>query len=48
MSDSSPFPTENLALVSEVRQLIDAAKQRAVVAVNAEISLLYWQVGNRI
>jgi len=48
MSDSSPFPTENLALVGEVRQLIDAAKQCAAVAVNAEISLLYWQVGNRI
>jgi len=44
MSDSAPFPTENIALVSEVRQLIDAAKQRAAVAVNAEISLLYWQV----
>ena len=48
MSDSAPFPTENIALVSEVRQLIDAAKQRAAVAVNAEISLLYWQVGQRI
>ncbi len=48
MSDSSPFPTENLALVCEVRQLIDTAKQRAAVAVNAEISLLYWQIGKRI
>ena len=48
MSDLAPFPTENLALVSEVRQLIDAAKQRAAVTVNAEISMLYWQVGKRV
>jgi len=48
MSDSAPFSAENLALVSEVRQLIDTAKQRAAVAVNAEISLLYWQIGRRI
>ncbi len=35
-------------LFSEIRQLIDAAKQRAAVAINAEITLLYWQVGDRI
>lgn len=35
-------------LFSEIRQLIDAAKQRAAVAINAEITLLYWQVGKRI
>ncbi len=35
-------------LFQEVRQLIDAAKHRAAIAVNAEITLLYWQVGNRI
>lgn len=33
------------ALLKEVRQLIDAAKQRVAVAVNAELTLLYWQVG---
>jgi len=48
MSDSASFQSENLVLVSEVRQLIDAAKQRAAVAVNAEISLLHWQVVKRI
>ena len=36
------------ALAIEVKQLIQAAKQRAVVAVNAELTLLYWQVGKRI
>lgn len=35
-------------LFQEIRQLIDTAKQRAAVAVNAEITLLYWQIGKRI
>lgn len=35
-------------LFQEIRQFIDAAKQRAAVAINAEITLLYWQVGKRI
>ncbi len=36
------------ALSSDVKKLIQSAKQRAAVAVNAEITLLYWQVGTRI
>lgn len=36
------------ALTSDIKQLIQGAKQRAAVAVNAEITLLYWQVGVRI
>lgn len=35
-------------LLSEIRGLIDSAKQRAAVAVNAELTLLYWQVGYAI
>lgn len=35
-------------LFQEIRQLIDTAKQRAAVTVNAEITWLYWQVGKRI
>jgi predicted nuclease of restriction endonuclease-like (RecB) superfamily len=35
-------------LAADLRQLIDAARQRVAVAVNAELSLLYWQVGQRI
>lgn len=34
-------------LFQEIGQLIDAAKHRTA-AINAEITLLYWQVGNRI
>lgn len=36
------------ALVADLRQLIDAARQRAASAVNAELTLLYWQLGSRI
>lgn len=35
-------------LLQDIRQLIDVARQRAAVAVNAELTLLYWQVGRRI
>ena len=35
-------------LSQELSALINSAKQRAAVAVNSEITLLYWQVGNRI
>ncbi|MEL7223375.1 MAG: PDDEXK nuclease domain-containing protein [Cyanobacteria bacterium J06576_12] len=38
----------NKGLFEEVRQLIDTAKQRAAIAVNAELTLLYWRIGERI
>ncbi|EPF5722029.1 PDDEXK nuclease domain-containing protein [Vibrio cholerae] len=37
-----------LPLSQEVAALIRSAKQRAAVAINNEITLLYWQVGNRV
>lgn len=40
--------TSDTALITEVTKLIHSAKQQAVVAVNAELTLLYWQVGRRI
>ena len=36
------------ALLSDLRHLIDSARQRVAIAVNAELSLLYWQIGRRI
>lgn len=45
---SNNLPQQNSPLFQEIRQLIDVAKQRAAVAINAEITLLYWQVGKRI
>ncbi|WP_373190993.1 DUF1016 N-terminal domain-containing protein, partial [Halomonas sp.] len=41
-------PGEAEDLVNELRGLIDSARQRAAVAVNAELTLLYWQIGRRI
>jgi predicted nuclease of restriction endonuclease-like (RecB) superfamily len=35
-------------LLSSIKQLIEKSKQNVAIAVNAEISLLYWTVGNRI
>jgi predicted nuclease of restriction endonuclease-like (RecB) superfamily len=43
--DGRPTAT---ALIAEVRQLIADARLRAASAVNAELSGLYWQVGQRI
>jgi len=44
---SALTPTDT-ALIAEVRQLIADARLRAASAVNAELSGLYWQVGQRI
>lgn len=35
-------------LLADVRQLIDAARQRVASAVNAELTQLYWHIGRRI
>ena len=35
-------------LLAQVRQLIDAARQRVASAVNAELTQLYWHIGHRI
>ncbi|MCF6204306.1 MAG: PDDEXK nuclease domain-containing protein [Methylococcaceae bacterium] len=41
-------PLSNIELFAEVKDLIQSAKHQAAVAVNAELTLLYWQVGKRI
>ena len=38
----------NNEFVSEIKTLIEQSKQQTAVAVNATITMLYWQVGNRI
>ncbi len=35
-------------LISDVRQLIEDGRQRVAAAVNAGLTLLYWQIGQRI
>jgi len=41
-------PLGDIKLFTEIKQLIQSAQQRAAVGVNAELTLLYWQVGNCI
>lgn len=36
------------ALLGDIRALIEAARQRATSAVNSELTMLYWRVGQRI
>ncbi len=40
--------SKSAPLFNEIKSLIDSARQRAAVSVNAELTLLYWQVGKRI
>lgn len=42
------LPVSDAVLVADIRQLIDSARQRTALAVNAELTLLYWQIGRRI
>lgn len=35
-------------LISDVRQLIESARKRVAIAVNAELTMLYWRIGERI
>ncbi len=39
---------KNSGIVGDIKTLIEQSKQQVAVAVNATITLLYWQVGNRI
>ncbi len=45
---SNDLSQRSYDLFQEIRQFIDTAKQRAAVAINTEITLLYWQVGKCI
>jgi predicted nuclease of restriction endonuclease-like (RecB) superfamily len=40
--------TPSTPLLTDIRQLITAAKQRAAIAINSELTMLYWQIGKRI
>lgn len=39
---------EPFSLLDEIRALIEAARHRSAVAVNAELTLLFWRIGRRI
>lgn len=44
----APAGKSGKGLFSEISGMIAAAKERVAVAVNAELTMLYWNVGNRI
>lgn len=45
-ADGEKLP--HLPLLGDMRQLIDAARQRAVATINSELMLLYWRIDLRI
>lgn len=52
-ADNSPAPPggklpDGPELLADIRELIDLARQNVAVAVNTELTLLYWRVGHRI
>ncbi len=46
--EMSPAPGSAGALLTELRGLINAARQRVAVAANAAQTLLYWHIGRRL
>ena len=48
MSKTPASSKEPDNLFGEIKDLIQSAKQLAALAINAELTLLYWQVGQRI
>lgn len=43
-----PLSTAPTALLGDIRALIETSRQRTVLAVNAELTLLFWRIGQRI
>ena len=48
MPDIAPLPADHAAWLAELKSRIHHAQQRAKLAVNRELVLLYWQVGRDI
>lgn len=40
--------TINKGFISEIKSLIESSKQNIAVSVNAEMTILYWQIGKRV
>ena len=45
---ANPSPAAPKALLGDIRALIETSRQRAASAVNAELTLLFWRIGQRI
>ncbi|MFN8578549.1 MAG: PDDEXK nuclease domain-containing protein [Candidatus Sericytochromatia bacterium] len=39
---------EDLSLFSQIKELIDKSKDNIAISVNSEMTILYWNIGNRI
>ncbi len=48
MPDIVPLPADYAAWLAELKTRIHSAQQRATLAVNQELVLLYWQIGQDI
>lgn len=49
MADSITIQNNDLIpLVDDLRQIINQARKRVAVNVNAELTLMYWHIGERI
>ena len=48
MTDKLVLPAEYANWLSVLKQRIQSAQQRAMLAVNRELVLLYWQIGRDI
>jgi predicted nuclease of restriction endonuclease-like (RecB) superfamily len=48
MPEITPLPPEYAAWLAELKTRIHTAQQRATLAVNRELVLLYWQIGRDI
>ena len=47
-SEMNKDVTKQMEIFQEIKSLILGARNRVAVTVNAELSLLYWQIGRRI
>lgn len=45
---SKEIQNTTVPLFNEIKQLIDSARNSVKVAVNSELVLLYWNIGNNI
>ncbi len=39
---------ENKALLGSIKELIEQSRQHVATAINASMSMLYWQIGKKI
>ena len=49
-SQGSAMPISDMTepLLAELRQIIRLARERVAIAVNAELTMLYWRIGERL